>query len=194
MTKNDNFKQLELKLKKHAFLSFHGDGLIDILIGWNVVGTGIFLYSHSTFFSTLTIFCFFLYYPLKYWITLPRLGHARFRTRRTPAMWGIGGIGGILILVAIIYGVVLKRPLGVAGPIALTIFGIAFVLVLISGFNRILAYFILIPLFFVVGLGLKFLTPTLTIAVGAGLMLYGIWQLVNFIRTNPKLAEVEEIG
>jgi hypothetical protein len=194
MTKNDNLKELELKLKKHAFLSFHGDGLIDILMGWIVVGTGIFLYSHSTFFSTLTIFCLFLYYPLKYWITLPRLGHARFRTRRTPSMWIIGGVGGLLVLFAIINGVVLRKPLGVAGPIALAIFGLAFVMVLISGFNRILAYLILFPLFIVVGLGLKFLTPTLTIAVGAGLMLYGIWQLVNFIRSNPKLAEAEEIG
>ena len=184
MSTNHHLKEIEIKLKDKAYLTFHRDGIVDVLMGWNLICIGLFLYTNSIIFAYIGLLPLFFFKSIKARITLPRLGHARFRTRRTPAMWGIGGIGGILILVAIIYGVVLKRPLGVAGPIALTIFGIDFVLVLISGFNRILAYFILIPLFFVVGLGLKFLTPTLTIAFGAGLMLYGIWQLVIFIRNQ----------
>jgi hypothetical protein len=194
MTNNDHLKELERKLKKNAYISFHRDGLIDILMGWNLIGIGIFLYTHTVLFSDLTLLCLLLYYPLKLWITLPRLGHAQFRTRRTPSMWIIGGIGGILLLIAIIYGFVLKKPLGMVGPIAIAIFGIAFGMVLISGFNRILAYAILIPLFFVVGLGLRFLSPIMTIAVGVALMLYGIWQLVTFIQTHPKIATGDQIG
>jgi len=182
-----DLKEIELKLKNKAYLSFHKDGLIDIIMGWNLIGIGLFLHTHSILFSYLALMPLILYAPLKTRISLPRLGHAQFRTRRTPSMWVIGGIGGVLLLVAVIYGFFLKSSLGFVGPIAIAIFGVAFVMVLISGFNRILAYAILVPLFFVVGLGLRFLSPFMTIAVGTAVMLSGIWMLVNFIRKNPIL-------
>ena len=160
-----------------------------ILIGWNLIGVGFFLYTHSILYSYLGLLPLFFFKGLKARIVLPRLGHARFRTRRTPSMWIIGGIGGIFLLAAIISGFILKDSLGFTGPIALAIFGFAFLMVLNSGFNRILAYAILVPLFFVVGLGLGFLSPPAIIAVGATLMVYGIWTLVKFIQANPVLDE-----
>jgi len=189
MTKNYNLNEIELKLKNKAYLTFHGDGLLDILMGWNLIGVGIFLYTHSILFSYIGLAPLFFFKGLKTRLTLPRLGHARFRTRRTPSMWIIGSIGGIFLLAAIISGFILKDSLGFTGPIALSIFGIALLMVLNSGFNRILAYAILVPLFFVVGLGLGFLSPPTIIAVGATLMVYGIWTLVKFIQTNPVLDE-----
>jgi len=185
MNIENDLKEIELKLKKKAFLSFHQDGIIDILIGWDLIGTGFFLYTHSMLFGYLGLAALLFYYPLKVWITLPRLGHAQFRTRPTPSMWVIGGIGGVLLIAAIVYGIFLNSSLGPVGPIALALFGGAFALVLVSGFNRIFAYALLIPLFFVVGLGTGFLSPLMTIGVGAAIVIFGIWMLAKFLRKNP---------
>jgi hypothetical protein len=193
MNLEQDLKQVELNLKKKAFLTFHQDGIIDILMGWNLIGIGLFLYTHTILISYLGLAALALYYPLKAKITLPRLGHAEFRTKPTPAMWVISAIGGILILVAVIYGFVMDGSLAPLGPIALIVIGGALVLVLKSGFNRIFAYALLVPLFFVVGLGTGFLTPLITIAVGVALMVIGIWMLVNFIGSNP-IAEESDVS
>ena len=185
MNIENDLKKIELKLKKKAFLTFHQDGIIDILIGWDLIGVGLFLHTHSMLFAYLGLAALFFYYPLKVWITLPRLGHAQFRTRLTPSIWVIGGIGGVLLIAAIIYGFFLNGSLGPFGPIALALFGVAFALVLVSGFNRIFAYALLVPLFFVVGLGTGFLSPLMTIGVGAAILIIGIWMLAKFLRKNP---------
>ena len=189
MTTDQNLKEIEIKLKNKAYLTFHGDGILDILMGWNLIGVGFFLYTHSIIFSYIGLLPLFFLKGLKARITLPRLGHAKFHTKRTLSMWIMGSIGGVFLLVAIISGFILKDSLGFVGPIALAIFGIAFLMVLNSGFNRALAYAILIPLLFIVGLGLRFLSPTMVIAIGTVLMLYGIWMLVKFIQDNPILDE-----
>ena len=189
MSTDHNLKEIELKLKNVTYLTFPRDGIIDVLMGWDLICIGLFLYTNSIIFAYIGLLPLFFFKSLKARITLPRLGHAKFRTRRTSSMWIIGSIGGIFLLVAIISGFILKDTLGFVGPIALAIFGIAFLIVLISGFNRILAYAILIPLFFVVGLGLGFLSPTMTIAVGAIIMVVGIWMLVKFTQSNPVLDE-----
>ena len=104
MTTNNNFNEIELKLKNKAYLTFHGDGILDILIGWNLIGVGFFLFTHSILYAYLGLIPLFFYKGLKARITLPRLGHAKFRTRRTPSMWIIGSIGGVFLLAAIISG------------------------------------------------------------------------------------------
>jgi len=53
MSTNNNFKEVELKLKNKAFLSFHQDGFLDLLMGWKIFDTGLFLYSHSMFYSII---------------------------------------------------------------------------------------------------------------------------------------------
>ena len=187
MSVNQNIQEIEMKLKNKAYLSFHKDGLIDIFMGWNLIGVGLFLYTHSIIFSWLGLLPLLFYKPLKERISLPRLGHASFRTKRTPAMWAMAGVGGVLLLAAVVSVFSPNDTLGGVGPIALVVVGLAFMMVLNSGFNRILAYVLLIPLLFVIGLGLGFLSPVRTIAVGVVVMLSGIWMLVNFIRTNPIL-------
>lgn len=187
MTTEQNLKKIEIKLKSKAYLTFHGDGILEILMGWNLICTGLFLYFHSILFSYIGLIPLLFFKGLKARIVLPRLGHARFRTKRTPSMWILGSIGGIFLLAAIISGFILKDTLGFIGPIALAIFGIAFLMVLNSGFNRILAYAILTPLFFIFGLRLGFLSPTMIIVIGAIIMIIGIWMLVKFIQNNPIL-------
>jgi hypothetical protein len=191
MSLDDDIKVLETKLKQKMYMSYHRDGLIDILIGWDLICIGLFLHFHSIVFSFLGWMPLLLFMPLKNYITIPRMGLVKFRTRRTPPMWILAGIGGIMLLASVVIGIFMKDTLGMVGPIALAIFGIAFMMVLVSGFNRIAGYAILVPLFFVVGLGLRFLTPAMVIVVGAGVMLMGIWMLVSFLRRYP-VVDVEE--
>jgi hypothetical protein len=150
-----------------------------------LIGIGLFLHTHSFLYAYLGLAALFFYLPLKVWITLPRLGHAQFRTKPRPSMWVIGGIGGVLLIAAIAYGFFLNGSLEPVRSIALALFGLAFALVLVSGFNRIFAYALLVPLFFVVGLGTGFLSPLMTIGVGAAIVIIGIWMLAKFIQKNP---------
>ncbi len=192
----NNHTKLETALKKKAFLSFHSDGIIDILMGWDLAVIGVSLYLHKM--SPLTAFIalvpLFFYTPLKLMITFPRLGHAQFRTHRSLPVWIAGIVGVLFLLAAIIFGFFFKSPSGFVGPIALALVGIAFTMVLVSGFNRILAYCILIPLYFIVGFGLNILSPVMIIATGTIVIALGIWILVKFLRTYPILAEEGNLG
>jgi hypothetical protein len=195
MRKDHSHRKFEAKLEDKAFLTFHKDGLIDILMGWILLVIGVNFYldtmSAITAFIALTPLLFFLF--LKIRITLPRLGHAQFRIRRTPSRWILGGFGVFLILVAIVSGVFLRNSLGGGGSIAIALIGIAFVMVFVSGINRILAYAVLIPVYFIVGFGLRFLSPVMIIATGAVLMVIGIYMLVKFLRTYPLQDEEEDL-
>jgi hypothetical protein len=159
-----------------------------------VIGVSLYLHKMSPLSAFIALTPLLFYGLLKYKITLPRLGHAQFRTHRTLSVWLAGAVGGLFLLAAVIFGFFIDSPSGFVGPIALALLGIAFTMVLISGFNRILAYAILIPLYFIVGLGLKILSPVMIIATGVILMALGIWMLVKFLRTYPIQAEEGNLG
>jgi hypothetical protein len=196
MDTTNNHTKLETALKKKAYLSFHNDGIIDMLMGWDlaVIGLSLFLHKMSPLTTIIALAPLFLYTPLKYKITLPRLGHAQFRTHRTLSVWLAGIVGGFFLLAAIIFGFFINSPSGFIGPIALALIGIAFSMALVSGFNRILAYAILIPLYFIAGFGLRILSPVMIIATGVIVMVLGIWMLVKFLRTYPVQAEEDNLG
>jgi hypothetical protein len=195
MSTTNSHKKLEIELKKKAYLSFHNDGIFDILMGWNLAVTGVSLYLHnlSPITGIIGLTPLLFYGLLKYKITLPRLGHAQFRTRRSFSVWLVGAIGGVFLLAALIYGFFINSTSGFVGPIAFALLGIALTMVLMTGFNRILAYLIFIPLFFIVGFGLRFLTPEMIIATGGIIMIVGIWMLAKFLRTHPIRVEEEDL-
>ena len=195
MNTTGSHKKLETELKKKAFLSFHNDGIIDIFIGWDLVVIGVSLYLHnmSPLTALIALGPLLFYGLLKARITLPRLGHAQFRVHRSFSVWLVGSVGGVFLLAAVISGFFIRSSSGFVGPIAFALMGIAFTMVLIMGFNRILAYAVLTPLFFIVGFGLKFLTPGIIMATGAVLMVVGIWMLVKFLRTHPIQAEEDDL-
>ena len=47
MDTTKNHTKLETALKKKAFLSYHNDGIIDILMGWDLSVIGVSLYLHK---------------------------------------------------------------------------------------------------------------------------------------------------
>ena len=78
---------------------------------------------------------------------------------------------------------------GFLSPIALTLLGVGLIVVLATGLNRIAVYAVGIPLFFIIGLGLKVLTPTYVILIGAVLMIMGLSLFVIFLKKYPLIKE-----
>jgi hypothetical protein len=153
----------------------------------------LYLHNLSPLSGFIALAPLLFYGLLKSRITLPRLGHAQFRPRRSFSVWLVGAVGAVFLLAAIIYGFFINSSSGFVGPIAFALLGIALTMVFVTGFNRILAYAILIPLFFIVGFGLRFLSPEMIIAAGGILMVVGIWMLVRFLRTHPIQVEEDDL-
>ena len=183
-----DFLEIEQKLKNKDYMNYPKDGILDIIIGWDILFTGIFLLTHSVVYIIPGLLPLFFIAPIKKWITLPRLGHASFRLIRTTPMKLIGGLGAVLLLAAILFGILRES---FSGGIALALIGIAFLMFLQTSFSRIFAYVIFIPVFFIVGLGSGYLSPEIVVFVGAGFIFMGVWYLIRFLQNNPVISEDE---
>lgn len=75
MSQDASFK----KLARSAYLSYHQDGLLDLLIGWVMVALGVCMATGWTgWWGVASWFALVLYVPLKRWITIPRFGYVEF--------------------------------------------------------------------------------------------------------------------
>ena len=79
MSQDKQFKELSRK----AYLSYHQDGLIDILIGLGILGFGLMMLTDSIVFNLLAWMPIIFYVPLKNRITVPRFGYVQFSSERT---------------------------------------------------------------------------------------------------------------
>ena len=95
MSQNIDFKELRNKV----YLSYHQDGLIDIIIGASILGFGLLIATDNSAFMVLTWIGFILYTPLKNRLTVPRLGYVRFDEERKTAMrYVLMIVFGVLVL------------------------------------------------------------------------------------------------
>ena len=78
MSQSDELK----KLSRKAYLSYHQDGLIDILIGLGVLGFGLMMLTDSVVFNMMAWMPIIFYVPLKNRITVPRFGYVQFTSER----------------------------------------------------------------------------------------------------------------
>ena len=94
-----NEKQAFDKLRRRAYLEYHKDGILDILIGLCVIGFGLNMLTDSSALLILSWMPIIFYVPLKNRITVPRFGYVRFdsdRSRSVRASMGI--LSGVLML------------------------------------------------------------------------------------------------
>jgi hypothetical protein len=185
------------RLKRKAYLDYHQDGILDVLIGVAILGFGLWIRLDQPIFAFLCLFCFGSYIQLKNAITVPRFGYVRFQEgKRETGLLIALGIG--LVLLALVVGILyLLGPdrVGLApftflrkfhvyvmssiGAVLMAIFG------LWSGIRRLLAY----ALFLIAALVITYLfdldrsVPLLL--TGSVLMLMGLILMMRFIRGNP---------
>jgi len=186
---SENVTEKTEALKRKFALSYHNDGLLDIFVGWAIVSIGLFLETSATIFSFLGWMPILLVAPLKNRIVIPRFGYAKFKKPNSIPMPVLVGAGIVLVIGAFLFTFVRGDFKGFGSPITVAVLGLSLIALLATGLNRITIYAIFIPLFFIVGLGLKFLTPTLVILVGGVLMLIGIRLFVTFLRKYPLVVD-----
>jgi len=188
---NDQLSEQTKKLRKQYARTFHNDGLIDFFIGWSLVSAGIFLQTSLMIFSFLGWMPIMLIFPLKQFFVVPRFGYVKFSQPKSIPRPILIGAGAVIVVGSLLYAF-LAEISGFTAPLAFALIGVALLGLIDQGFNRVIVYAIFVPLFFIVGLGLRILTPALVILIGAVLMLLGIYLFLSFIKKYPLDPEKEE--
>lgn len=95
MSQSADFRKLEQK----AYLSYHQDGLIDLIIGSIVLCIAISEATDSSIWNLIALLLIFAYMPLKRRITFPRLGYVKFNVKRGGVNMRLAGVVAIGVLV-----------------------------------------------------------------------------------------------
>ena len=95
MPQSADFRKLEQK----AYLSYHQDGLIDLIIGSIVLCIAISEVTDSSIWNLIALLLIFAYMPLKRRITFPRLGYVKFNVKRGGVNMRLAGVVAIGVLV-----------------------------------------------------------------------------------------------
>jgi hypothetical protein len=194
MSGDDQFK----KLSRKAYISYHQDGLIDILIGLGILGFGLMILTGNFVFNMLAWMPILFYVPLKNRITVPRFGYVQFtseRTKRTRIL--IAVMVGMLFfsfgLGLYVFALFDQMPplleLAMAGDGMLLIGGLFAVAMLVAGLitrlDRLIIYAILTLLILPGGLLLGVEPELRVVFLGASILLIGVILLLRFLRAYP---------
>ena len=185
------------QLKRRAYLSYHQDGIIDLLIGVSILGFGLWNYLDQPIFAFMCLLCFISYIQLKNLITIPRFGYVRFQEGKGETRLLIGiGIGLVLLLLVIGFLYLLGPDrVGLApftflrkfhvyvmsgiGAIVMAMFG------LWGGIHRLIAYAVFFIAALVINFFLELNHSIPLLLTGSSLALIGLVLMVRFIRRNP---------
>ena len=180
----DQLSEETKKLKKQYARTFHNDGLLDFFVGWALISAGIYLLTSKMIFSFAGWMPILLIAPLKQRFVIPRFGYAKFsKPASIPRPILIGA--SIVVIIGTLLITFLGENQGSRAPIIVGLLGLALFFVLDKGWNRTTVYAIFIPMFFLIGLGLRVLTPTIIILVGGVLMALGVYLFVRFLKKYP---------
>jgi len=189
---NDQLKEQTKQLRKRYARTFHNDGLLDFFVGWSLVSAGIYLQTGAIFYSFAGWMPILLIAPLKQRFVIPRFGYAKFSKPVSIPRPILIGAGALIVVGVLLFTFLGENQGGFQPPIAIGVMALALIAAMGSGLNRVTVYAIFIPLFFVIGLGLKVLTPAIVILVGAVLMALGCYLFVNFLKKYPLDSGEEE--
>ena len=197
MSPTTEFKLLE----RRAYLSYHQDGVIDIIVGLGMLGFGIYLAIDQLFFMLAAWLFLMAYVPLKRWITVPRFGYIEFSLVRTHSQKRRGLISMTFLVILLAFILLVGIPGVLPGGILTTLriykellFGIIFIFLLfgaalMSELIRFSAYAGLAVLLTVMAYWLWLPAYAYTLALGGLILLSGLWMLTRFLRRYPLVPE-----
>jgi hypothetical protein len=197
MSPTTEFKLLE----RRAYLSYHQDGVIDIIVGLGMLGFGIYLAIDQLFFMLAAWLFLMAYVPLKRWITVPRFGYIEFSLVRTHSQKRRGLISMTFLVILLAFILLVGIPGVLPGGILTTLriykellFGIIFAFLLfgaalMSELIRFSAYAGLAVLLTVMAYWLGLPAYAYTLALGGLILLSGLWMLTRFLRRYPLVPE-----
>lgn len=191
------------KFEQKTYLSYHQDGLLDLIIGAIILGMGLKEIIDSSIWNFAAILLIILYIPLKRSITFPRLGYAKFKIQRGGVNVLVAGgmVLGFLLLMTVGMLILLRTDGSMSSPLILWIrenplilygllgfmgFGLAG---LVVGLKRLFVYALLSILFMIGGhfLGLPNSVPFLLL--GGAILIMGAFLLISFLRKYPVFKE-----
>jgi len=193
MTEESSLKQL----KRKAYLAYHQDGIIDMLIGVSILGFGLWNWLEQPIFAFLCLFSFGLYIQLKNAITVPRFGYVRFQEGKRETGLLVSLAIGLVLLMIVVGVLFILGPgrVGLApftflrkfhvyvmssiGAVVMAIFG------LWSGIRRLIAYALFLLATLVITYYLELDSSIPLLLAGSSLMLIGLFLMMRFIRGNP---------
>jgi hypothetical protein len=200
MNKNDNFKDLA----NRAYMAYHQDGIIDMMLGAGVTGFGLRMFFDSPALIVLSWMPFLFYMPLKTHITAPRFGYVRFKSEQEERQGYsrlslLGLLAFILVLglvLLLVYGrmapgvrdFLVQNGMLLLGGSAALILAVAAAVI---GLKRFYLYAALTLLFNIAGVLLPVNEGLVTVLLGLTILAIGIWLLSRFLRAYP-LPEEED--
>ena len=191
-------------LKRKLFLSYHQDGILDLVIGLCILGFGFSMNMESSAYIILSWLGLILYAPLKSAITIPRIGFVQFdnaskRRNRLLAMLGVALATFVLFLGLFVF---LRSDNFSAGIdawfrqyylLVLSFFpAIIFAgAALWTGVYRLLVHALLIVGIIFAGIQLNIHEPYFVMFLGGIIFLIGLWLLIRFVRRYAVQKEEE---
>jgi hypothetical protein len=195
MSQEQDFK----KLQQRTYQSYHQDGLIDMIIGWSMIGFGLNMALDNSAFLFFAWLPIIFYVPFKNRITVPRIGYVKFTASNRIVIGAV--LAGLLVLLLGLFVFFLAGPdliptqinfwlrqnyMLLLGSIAALCFAGA---ALLTSITRLYAYAIIIVAIFAGGTWLDINPPIFVIATGLLIEAVGIWMLVRFLRKYPLASE-----
>jgi hypothetical protein len=186
-------------LAQRAYLSYHQDGLIDLLIGWMAFIFGLSLSFDAPAISLLAWLPLLSYVPIKNALTVPRLGYVQFSPEYGPRQRKrlgtiLAGVLGLLVLIIALLVLAAPKALAAVGDNGIVNYGaVVAILLLLAGLlsriRRLTAYGLLCVFLAVAGATAGLPDYMLFIVLGLVIMLVGAILLVRFIRKYPPAQE-----
>ena len=200
MSQSIDFKKLEQK----AYLSYHQDGVIDLVIASVILCMAISEAIDSSIWNLLALLVVLAYIPLKRRITFPRLGYVKFNVKRRGVNMRIASAVFIVVLVLSLVGILLlmlyarssssplilavrQSPLLLYAIVGLIGFGVAG---LVLGLPRLFIYALLSLLIMIIGHLLNLALWLALMLLGGVILVTGSVLLIRFLRKYP-IAEGE---
>lgn len=195
MSQSADFRKLEQK----AYLSYHQDGLIDLIIGSIVLCIAISEVMDSSIWNLIALLLILAYMPLKRRIAFPRLGYVKFNVKRGGVNMRLAGVVAIGVLVISLVGILVLLLSGksLASPLMLAIRQSPLILYAVLGFIgfglaglvlRLLRLFLyaLLSLAMMISGHLLHLTLWLPLLLlGGTILTIGAVLLIGFLRRYP---------
>ena len=197
--KQDNaFRELE----KKAYLNYHEDGVLDLIMGTSCLGIALFFATGNVVFNMFSWMPVILFKPLKNRITFPRIGYVNFGTRRgRPArimlLMTVTMLLGLMVLGTLFFintGRLDPAVRAWLGKHLILILGLLFaVIVAVAAFatsiRRLYVYAGLAAVCFVASFLLGLPEFSGFLALGIVVFTSGVVQVVRFVRKYPIPAE-----
>ena len=194
MPQNDELK----KLSRKAYLSYHQDGLIDILVGTVILGFGLMILTGNVIFNLLAWLSVIFYVPLKNRITVPRFGYVQFTPEHVQRMRliiaiAVGLVAFVFALGLVVFSVYDRLPSMVElllGGDGMVLIGGLFALMmltagLITRLDRLFVYAGL-ALLIVPGGAVLGIEPEIRVVfLGALILAIGLILMARFLRAYP---------